>query len=428
MIDDLAIPDHTPSRPPSLAFTGLASVLLATPLAVVGEATGPYDDPKAWALSILMALTGLGWIASYRPSAVSAASPTDLPGGRIVRAGVLLCLAWSLVATVVSVAPAQSVFGAFGRGMGLLTVGCSGLAFFVARSECRRPGAARRIVDVALLGSVPVCLLAFAQAAGWDPLPKAWDPAVQTLTVRSTFGTHVFLGGYLVVLIPLTVARLEWELRERSGSGTWLTATSAHWRRVLLAAAWLAGAAALIGLGSHWPPVWWALVPWGVLGVVVFRYGAADVEAAPSTRLTLWLLVGLLAGQVLVVLLSRARGAFIGMLVGIGVTGFAVLIRRRAWKALALTALAATALVAFLIVLNLQKSPVVALGKISILSRLGDISNLEPGSPGWVRIQLWRGIFNGWHRQLGGNAVIPEVAPRLRSFIGYGPETQLIVL
>jgi hypothetical protein len=403
-------------------------VLLAMPLAVVGEATGPYDDPKVWALSILMALTTLAWIASSRPAAVTASSSTDLLGSRVVRAGVLLCLVWSLVATIASIAPAQSVFGTFGRGMGLLTIAFSGLAFFVAHSECRRPGAARWLLDVALLGSVPVCLVALAQLAGWDPLPKAWDPAVQTLTVRSTFGTHVFLGGYLVVLIPLTVARLEWELRERSSAGRWLTSTPAQWWRILAAVAWLAGAAVLVGLGSRWPLVWWALVPWGMLGVAVFWYRADDVGAASPTKLALWLLVALLAGQVLVVLLSRARGAFLGMMVGVGVTGFAGLIRRRAWRTLVLAGLGSTALLVFLILLNVPGSPIAALGKISILSRLGDITNAERGSPGWVRVQLWRGISDGWRRQLGGEPVIPEAAPRLRSLIGYGPETQLIVL
>jgi hypothetical protein len=407
-------------------------VLLGVPLAVLGSPTGPYDDPKAWALSILMALAGLAWIARARRQAASnsANSWAPGPGQDLVRGIVLACTAWSVIATVASIAPVQSALGTFGRGVGLLTIGFAALSFFLVQSECRGPGAVRWIVDVALLGSVPVCLLALGQAAGWDPLPKAWDPAVRTLTVRSTLGTHVFLGSYLVGLIPLTAARLDWGLRERLVSGPWPAPRPGRWRRGLLTIAWVAGAVALIGLGSRWPVVWWALVPWGILGAVVWALGTdeVEVETKPATALTACLLTGLLAAQVLVVVLSRARGAFIGMLVGLGVTGFALLVRRRAWKALTVAALGSTALAVFLVLLNLPGSPIAPLRKVALLSRLGDIANAAPASPGWVRVQLWRGISDGWLRQLRGESVIPDVAPWPRSLVGYGPETQLIVL
>ena len=38
------------------------------------------------------------------------------------------------------------------------------------------------------------------------------------LTVRSTFGQHIFLGSYLAALIPIAAARLEWGLRAREPS------------------------------------------------------------------------------------------------------------------------------------------------------------------------------------------------------------------
>jgi hypothetical protein len=412
---------------PAVVLSGLASVLLGIPLAVLSSPMGPYDDPKVWALSILMALTGLGWIVVARRRSASG-SPVPDPWGRLVPGMVLVCTAWSLVATLTSVAPAQSVFGTFGRGVGLLTIGFAALAFFVIHAECRTPSAVRWIVDVALLGSVPVCLLALGQAIGWDPLPKAWDPAVRTLMIRSTFGTHVFLGSYLVVLIPLTLARLECALRERTDSGHWPAPSVAQWRRALTATMWVVGAVALIVLGLRWPGVWWALVPWGALGAVAVRLRADDVEGPPDTTLTVSLMVCLLAGQVLVVVLSQGRGAFIGILVGIGVTGFAFLFRHRAWKTLGAAAVASTALVVFLVLLNMPGSPIARLGKVRLLSRLGDITNVEQGSPGWVRLQLWSGIFDGWRRQMHGVSVIPGVVPGLRSFIGYGPETQLVVL
>src|SRR5207244_7030991 len=120
---------------------------------------------------------------------------------------------------------------------------------FLVQSECRTPGALRRLVDVVLFGSVPVGLVALSQAANWDPLPRVWDPAVTSMTVRSTFGSHVFLGSYLVMIIPLTAARLAWAWREWRGAGSPRpTVTRATWLRRPVATAWVAGALGVIGL------------------------------------------------------------------------------------------------------------------------------------------------------------------------------------
>lgn len=420
--------ERPPSGPRALVFTGLGSVALGVPLAVLGNAMGPYDDPKAWALPILVALTGLAWLASRRDPIDPAADASDAHA-RVLRWILLACLAWSAITTLTSVAPAQSLLGTFGRGMGLLTVASATLLFFLIQSECRTPGALRRLVDVVLFGSVPVGLLALGQAARWDPLPRVWDPAVTSMTVRSTFGSHIFLGSYLVMIIPLTAARLEWACREWRGAGSPRPAvTSTAWLRSLIATAWVAGALVLIGLAFDSAILGWALVPWGVAGAAAWaRYIDRDEKTADSL-LTISLLAGLLAAHVLVVVISRGRGAFIGVLVGLSATTFAFLIRYRAWKTLTAAAVALVGLVAFLVLLNWPGSPVAALGQLRLLGRLSNIANFERGSPSGVRLDVWRGIADGWSRQLRGEAIIPGLSPRIRSLIGYGLESQLIVL
>ena len=187
---------------PALALVGLRAVVLGVPLAVLGSATGPYDDPKAWALPILVALTGLLWVISRRNGRAGRVT-VSAPGTRWVVGVVAAYALWWVVTAAVGLAPVQSIFGNFGRGFGLLTLGSGILLFPLVWSECRSPRAAAALIDAALLGSAPVCVLALAQAAGWDPLPVAWDPAIRSLPVRSTFGQHIFLGSYLVALIPL---------------------------------------------------------------------------------------------------------------------------------------------------------------------------------------------------------------------------------
>jgi tetratricopeptide (TPR) repeat protein len=407
-----------------LVTAGICSVVLAVPLAVLGGAAGPYDDPKAWALPILVSATGLAWLArAWRGPRPAAAAPGA--GARLVRGLLLASLAWSVITTVTSLAPLQSVMGSFGRGMGLFTTGSATLLFLLVLSECRTERIARTLVGAALLGSVPVCALALGQAAGWDPLPGTWDPVLRSMAVRSTFGSHIFLGSYLVVLIPLTAARLQWACRERLEGGRW-PAARVRGGRGPVAAAWVTGAVALVGLASQWAPAWWTLVPWGIVGAVA--WARRDDGKTADTALAAGLLAGLLAVQVLVVVLSRGRGAFIGMLVGLSVTSFAFLVRHRAWKSLAIGALGLLGLVGFVALLNLPGSPVRPLASVRLLSRLGDIANVQHGSPGWFRLQVWRGTLDGWGRQLRGEEVFPGQSPRLRSIIGFGPETQALAL
>ena len=400
-------------------------MVLGVPLAVLGEAAGPYDDPKVWALLILASATGFAWLVHARNGLGRGFPPPD-NRARVLRGIILACLSWWAITTVTSIAPLQSLLGSFGRGMGLLTMVSAALTFFLVRSECRTPRAVRSIVDVALLGSVPVCLLALGQAGGWDPLPKSWDPAVTSLTVRSTFGQHIFLGSYLVVLIPLTAARLEWVLRERRELGP--APARAQWLHGLAGAAWVAGAVGLVGLGSYWPSCRWGLAAWGIVGAAAWAFRGHPVGRPTDSVLNAWLLAGLLAGQVLVLILSQARGAFVGMVVGLSVVAFAFLVRCRAWKALTAVMLGLAALIAFLALLNFSPSPAVSLGNVGLLSRLSQAADVRHGSPGWFRVQVWRGILDGWSRQLLGEEMIPGLSPRVRSVLGYGPETQLLVL
>ena len=361
--------------PRPYVFVGLGSVLLGVPFAVLGTAAGPYDDPKAWALPILVALTGLAWLIQRRER------PDGAPdrSGRWLWGIVAAYFLWWIVTTLTSLAPWQSLLGNFGRGLGLLTFGSAILLFPLVRSECRSPRAVRALIDAALLGSAPVCVLALGQALGWDPMPKVWDPAVARLTVRSTFGQHIFLGSYLAALIPIAAARLEWGLRAREPSRPDGDSSSGRRRSGLMTAAWVAGAIGLVALGSRWDLAWWLLVPWGVIGagglaLVLARSGATPLLPVP-------VVAGLLATQVIVVVLCQARGAFFGMLAGLSVTAFALLARRRAWRALASVAAVLVAVALFLVLLNVPTSPLAALRAKPLLGRLSHLADVRHGTP-----------------------------------------------
>lgn len=406
--------------PRSRAAIVLAAIVLGVPTAVLDGSAGPYDDPKAWALPILAAIAVAAWLSDARGGPLL---PPAGPGraGRWLRALVLASLAWAVVATVLSVAPGLSVFGNFGRGMGLFATGALLALFFVAQGACRDARAVRGLVDTALLGSVPVCLLGLGQALGWDPFPRAWDPATAGLSVRSTLGQHIFLGGYLAVLIPLAGARLESSWRRRPSD-----ADRGAPRRVLAGAAWAMGVVAIVALAARWPVWWWALVPWGVLGALARARATDDRELARPVAVGLF--GALLALQVAVLMLSRARGPLLGVLLGAAVASFVLLARRRARKTIRAAVAIVVALVLGLVLLNVPGSPLAPLARLPLLSRLAALGDVAHGSPVWFRIHLWEGIGRGWTSQLRGEAVIPLTTPWLRSVVGYGPETELIAL
>ncbi len=411
--------------PRSPVFVGLCAVVLGVPLLVVPDATGPYDDSKAWALPILVAAMALAWLGRVRERSESPFFAGDR-AGRIFGWIAVGYLAWWAITTAASIAPGQSLLGNFGRGMGFLSV-ASGIAlFFLVRSECRTPEAARALIDAALLGSVPVCLLALGQALGWDPLPKAWDPAVAGLKVRSTLGQHIFLGSYLVVLVPLAVFRFAAALGGGEARRHVETVRPVSPLTLLIGALWVAGAVGLVGLGARWPVACWLVGPWGAAGAVALAARPAS-QGLPG-RLRLALPGALVALQVLVVVLSRARGPFLAMLLGLAVANFVLLGRRRAWKAVTVSAAAAAALVLVLVLVNLPHSPLAPLATRTVFGRLTQLSNVKPGSPVWFRLRVWNGIASGWTDQLRGREVIPGTSPPVRSVLGYGLETQLLTL
>jgi hypothetical protein len=415
------------SSPRSPAFIGLCTIVMAVPLLVLAEATGPYDDPKAWAFPILVTLTLLAWIAGAR-SPVSLDGPAGDRPVRILRWLIVASLGWWVIATVTSIAPMQSVVGTFGRGMGLLTIGSAALLFFVVQSECRTPTAIRALVDTMLLGSAPVCLFALGQAIGWDPLPRSWDPAVATLKVRSTFGQHIFLGSYLVLLVPLAAGRLHWEL------GRWRSAPADDRRRttpvrsVGSGALWMTGAIGLIALTSRWPDGWWLLLPWGALGALAWVVARHADRQRSRQAVTVAMLLALLTAQLTVVVLSRARGALLGMLVGLAVAGFTLYARRRAWKMLAVIVAVVGAVFVMLVLLNIKPSPLGPLAKVGVLSRFSQLTDVRRGTPVWFRLEVWHDIVTGWTRQVMGEEVVPGTRPWFRSAFGYGFETQLLTL
>lgn len=398
---------------------GLTILLFAIPSLVLVGAMGPYDEPKAWALVSLVGLTGFAWIAGRVLG--GAATPSVRPDGalRAVRWILVAYGVWWGLATAISVAPGQSFWGVFGRGFGLACFLAAFALFFVVQTEVRTLGGACHLVDRALIGSLPVVALALGQALGWDPFPPGWDPATADIRVRSTLGQHIFLGSYLIALIPLGVARVMIIRRQRE------PLQGIH---VAVATIWALGIVGVLGSGRQgWGGLWLTL-GLSVAAAIAWSWAPSSSRASLPSTWRLAMLGSLVAAQALTLVLSTARGALVGLLTGL-VAGAAILLfARGAKRTLAILGTGVLVVILFVGVLNLADSPLDGLKKVQFFKRLGSIAELRERSPGWVRVRLWQGILSRWHLQLVGDELLPGPRPTLRALVGYGPETQILIL
>ncbi|GIW08180.1 MAG: hypothetical protein KatS3mg060_2985 [Dehalococcoidia bacterium] len=110
-----------------------------------------------------------------------------------------------VIATVFSVQPMVSIFGSYQRLQGTLNNFLYFALFFLVATGLRNWGRVDRLLSTFIIVSVPVSLYGMAQRLGLDPLP--WGGDVQS-RVAGSAGNPIFLGAYLILVIPFILARL----------------------------------------------------------------------------------------------------------------------------------------------------------------------------------------------------------------------------
>lgn len=183
---------------------GLALLLLLLPLWLVPWAALPFEPTKvallriSAALLLLTAGLGAGISASFRRSSWERLRRSWL----VVVAG----LGYGAILTfagVTSSAPDQSLWG-LSDGHGIVTLWAQIALFLLVVVIESEDGDRAKMIRWLLLGSVPVTLYGLVQAGGWDPL--AWQ-SDSVSPILSTLGRSNFLGAYLALLLPFSIAQ-----------------------------------------------------------------------------------------------------------------------------------------------------------------------------------------------------------------------------
>jgi cyclophilin family peptidyl-prolyl cis-trans isomerase/tetratricopeptide (TPR) repeat protein len=394
----------------------------------------------------------------------------------------LLLVLVYLISTLLSVTPVVSLMGSYQRLQGTYTTLSYIVIFFLMLQGLRSRRQLDRVITTAIVVSFPIALYGLVQHFGLDPLP--WGGNVET-RVASNMGNSIFVAAYLIIIVPLTLARLLENWRETVDGFDARDGLLGGLAFVLLAAALLTGMLLQGGEGMLWVR-WAALLVGAALQVPIYLLSPAERRSrvlAISLPLTFaflvafsWILeiffppvrpnyfwLGLVAvllflmamvafahylrkpvarllllatyfviivAQLVCIFYTGSRGPLLGLLSGLFFF-FALLglLRRRASLTWAMYGLASGILL-FLVMFNTVDSPFMErLRQTPYVGRLGRVLETEEGS-GRVRILIWQGAMDmvDGHPplQTPGEEGEPDPFNSLRPLIGHGPESMYV--
>lgn len=199
---------------PSTSVLVAVAVVAAASLVVDPFALRPFDFVKTFVG--VAGVLGAVWF-------VARSDRLTLPFAPV---WAVLC-GWLVVATVVGVTWPTGLFGGPGRDLGVLMWLVFAMAMAVGATVARRC-AVGSLVDLIVLVSIPVVAYALVQASGVDPVDAT---GVDADRARSLLGNAAYLGTYLVVVVPLAMAR---------------AVATDDWRRPVMGVAAAGGAVALL--------------------------------------------------------------------------------------------------------------------------------------------------------------------------------------
>ena len=226
-----------------------ATVLVAVvtvPLVFNFYSVRVFAGEKAALLRALALVAAVAWLMRTLENGDLRAGLVRIRKDPLVLAALAVGLV-TLLAGFVSVAPRLSLWGSYQRVQGVFTTLAYLVLFFAVLTTVRTPARRQRLVRVLLAASVPVTLYALAQYFGLDPLPWVREEASR---VFSTLTNPIFLGAYLVLLIPLTLAQLLRSLRARGGAAWKATAYGLLLLLQLLALVFSGSRGPFLGLGA----------------------------------------------------------------------------------------------------------------------------------------------------------------------------------
>lgn len=185
-----------------------------------------FEPDKATMLRSIVLVMLLAWIVKLLEQSFGAANRRETEPSRTgvwgwLRSHALLLPALVLtgdylLATVLSTQPGISFWGSYQRLQGTYTYLSYLILFFILAFNLRTREQINRLVTVALVACVPISLYGIIQHYSLDPLPWGGDV---TTRVASTMGNPIFISAFIIMVIPLALARLIEGIQQRVVQG-----------------------------------------------------------------------------------------------------------------------------------------------------------------------------------------------------------------
>ncbi len=362
-----------------------------------------------------------------------------------------------LVSTIFSVTPTISLLGSYQRLQGTYTTLSYVVIFAMIASTMRTRAQVGRVVTAVIISSIPVAFYGLLQHFSRDPLPWGGNTVIR---VAGHMGNAIFVAAYLIMVVPLTIARIIDAF------------TSILNDEELATADVLRSSVYIFTLAIQLITIYWTQSrgPWVGLTVSIFAFilvvlvslRLAVAKSGRSSMLDVgkafvfitvggvgaYFLFSLLIGAVngRVSSLAGPMGSFTAFMGAIGVLIVAIFIMlaaRRGWRWLWMSWLMLAFVgVAWLVVFNFTDRLKPSLADTSLngavetldswktiggIGRLGRLLESDR-STGRVRVLIWEGTLDliAPHAPLQFPDGTQDSYNFLRPLIGYGPESMYV--
>ena len=287
-------------------------------------------------------------------------------------AAALFYLLLAVISTAFSISPSQSLWGSYARAQGLYSLLAYALLALAAHSQIRTMRQLWRLIDTLIYVSIPMSFYGIMQRFGLDTYQ--WQQFFTQTRITSTLGNPIFVGGFLVPIIPLTAAAL---LHAGHLLRTARPRTSAHWLRT-----------------------------------------AIYTVSIPLQLLALWY--------------TGSRGPVLAVVPGLMLAGLVLLAVTGRRSLVAMLTAAALASVVFIALLNIPRGPLEHLRDAdTTLGRLGHLLDGSRDSPASTRqrVLIWEGVLQAVlpHAPVAFSTGGSDRWNFIRPVVGYGLETLTFV-
>ncbi|HOU15914.1 MAG TPA: tetratricopeptide repeat protein [Anaerolineae bacterium] len=397
-----------------------------------------FEPDKLTTLRALATVMAMLWLVRLLEEILHKRAPLRFSWRTPMVLPALVLMAVYLISSAFSLVPYTSIVGSYQRLQGTFTLFGYLVIFFALITSLRTRAQLARLITALILNSLPISLYGIIQHNGLDPLPWAGDV---TSRVASNMGNAIFVAAYLIMVVPLTAARIVQSFddilsREEARVSDILRASGYIFIiAVQLLTIWYSQSR------GPWLGIVAAAVLFPYLALIMLQRRALsenpdtsnagiDILKGVGFGLGVLIVAGGLAG--LSILLFKGKiGMYVGGILAALVFGGAWLyfiVERKGWRWLwvgwgTIGLAAATTLLLF----NVPGFVQTQVRKVEVLRRLTTITELQSGT-GKVRGLIWQGAVELLkpHAPLKFPDGSTDAFNAIRPLIGYGPESMYV--